>query len=407
MESINDADKVDENDEFSHEDYFTREYDCKKRKTSKNSLSLLLKKRKIKILDSCNKEENENTSNASLLKEYRDNYFNQWIFELSCGYSLFIYGVGFKRNILNEFVDFLYGNTFDYAIIVIEPNQVNQKSCNFFIKELLQAITKSLLKDAAAVLEIECFICGLETVDFVEIRRFCNFIKSKRSLFLDDLKLVVFIYERHLIVDEAIELLLDELINDCSSVNIQWIFSSEIRSSAVFIPFVLYNSGRLIFHELSTFIISSSSKSNFLKECLNITVKKTATAKITKQKECSQGQGEEEETIDNNDNINDRISSLVLVLKTLTENARIVFKEVAEHYISAAAAENDESELSLERLLQDLHSKHLISESSFNAIFKEFNDHSIMSKRKDGKGNYVIYSVLGLDVLQGALALTK
>ena len=354
----------------THQDYFQHQYEVNHLKTSNNTLAdlnipLLELKQYHDLLSQV--PEKHVRERKELLKRY-ERQFDQWNFELVAGYSLLFYGVGDKRALLQKFVEEHCSVRQDHVITI------NGVFPGLSLRDVFVRVLSGVLGDTG-----EAY--GSPVALAEAIGTLMSQTPQQRMFFLvhslDGPPL------RSAVSQQALAKL-------ATFHNVHVIASVDHLSATLLWDNQMASQFQFVHHDLTTYepfetewlLSSIGNEASSILSCLNV-------GGFVKNVNGSQAMGD--------------VRGMVFVLRSLTKNARDIFKVLIEHQLDQLSnndqdADGTEDEDAMEHeeelgmtyqtFYRACYEKFLTaSDMSFRVQLTEFRDHAMVVTRSNEDGN--------------------
>ncbi|KAI8320593.1 origin recognition complex subunit 2 [Martensiomyces pterosporus] len=335
----------------AYERYFQDLHTSKKSKTSDNTLSKLPPLTQSECRAILSNVPMKHKEELELLETLHRQQFRQWCFELACGFNLVFYGYGSKRRMINSFATEMAAD----APVAI----VNGYFPALNLKQTLEKIISEIVgfgDTSGSVSDLASLICGYFESSSREVDKMCLVVHNIDGPCL----------RKH----QGALAVLAECKNIHIVASIDHIEAPLIWDSSTLTKF------NWTWHDLTTFepYTVETSYENFA----------SGTAEIGPR-------------------------GVLHVLASLTENAKSVFRILAEHQIAESVMEGEPAaqkpgarqvEMAYGSYFAACRDQFLVSsEMTFRSQLTEFRDHKVIQSRHAADGTEFVHIPLDTDTL--------
>ncbi|RYP68372.1 hypothetical protein DL769_005526 [Monosporascus sp. CRB-8-3] len=334
-----------------HEVYFAQNRPGRA-KTSNNTLASLQLLTHEEFFSTLHKYKNPHAEDIEFLQSIHIESFPQWIFELSQGFSVCLYGYGAKRSLLNKFAQYIYDKSPDRDThkIVIVNGYIHRTS----LREILGTI-------ASAVDRFHKLPAGNPSAMLDNLKALLSSHGVRVTVILNSI-------DAHPMRRAGVQPVLAQL---AAHPRVQLICSADTPDFALLWDSTLRSSFNFTFHDCTTFVPFAAEMADPVDEVHELLGRRARRV------------GGRE--------------GVAYVLRSLPENAKNLFRLLLGEVLVAmddngdvgAGGENPGVEY---RMLYNKAVEEFIcsSEMAFRTLLKEFHDHQMIASRKDVLGTELL-----------------
>jgi len=265
-------------------------------------------------------------------KNYMDDYYSEWFKFMNNGFNILLHGVGSKKKLMEKFCETFLNNSY-YIILLGYHHDLNPKN-----------LIKSILTD---ILELD------ET-----FKTFDEQINAINKSLKTDLYLVIHNIDGTCLRDSSVQYWLAELANNKL---IHFIASVDHINSSLLWDNMQFGSFNWLHYETNT-LISYYDEIMF------------------------------ENSLMLNQTGNVQLSSMIHILKSLTQNAKNIFVTLIEYVLNP---DNIKKNMTFTKLYHECREKFYVSnELTLRAQLTEFIDHKLIKLKKEVDGYETVYVMI-------------